>query len=306
MANEDYYQTLGISKSASSEEIKKAYRKLAREYHPDRRPDDKQAAEKFKQIQSAYDVLGDPEKRKKYDTYGSAFEQMGGGRGGHQGGAGPIDLEQIFGGAGGGGFDFGDLFGGGFQRRGRSQGRPQKGQDRQSEITIPFNLAVSGGNYEISIHRGNSYEKLNVKIPAGIHEGATIRLGGQGEPSLTGGPSGDLLVTVHIAAHPFFKREGNNLLIEVPITISEAVLGGKIDIPTLSDGVVALTIPPRTSSGAKLRLKGKGVIDPKTKQPGDQFVQLKIVIPRELSSEAQQLIQQYAELTHENPRQGLW
>lgn len=310
MASEDYYQTLGVSRTASSEDIKKAYRKLAREYHPDRRPDDKQAAEKFKQIQSAYDVLGDKEKRKKYDTYGSAFENMGGGPGGrYAADSGPIDLEQIFGGAGGaGGFDFGDLFGGGFAGGGPRQGRrrPQKGQDVHSKITIPFQLAAEGGHYELTLHRGGSVERLDAKIPAGIGEGATIRLAGQGEPSLTGGPAGDLLVTVHVAPHPYFRREGANLVIEVPVTVTEAVLGAKIDVPTLNEGDVTVSIPPGTSSGAKLRLKGKGIIDSKSKQRGDQYILVKIAIPKHIPEAAQDLMRKYAELSRETPRQGLW
>ena len=310
MPSEDYYQILGVSRSASNDEIKKAYRKLAREYHPDRRPDDKQAAEKFKKIQSAYDVLGDPEKKQKYDQYGAAFEQMGGGRGGP--GAGPIDLEQLCGGGGAaGGFDFNDLFGGGAGGFGGGRGprgarRPQKGQDIHSQITIPFQLAAEGGHYEITLHRGSRYERLDAKIPAGIHEGATIRLAGQGEPSLTGGPSGDLLVTVHIAPHPYFRREGANLILEVPITLAEAALGAKVDVPTLSEGEVTLTIPAGTSSGAKLRLKGKGLIDTKTRQKGDQMVQIKIVVPKALSPEARQLMEQFASLTSETPRAQLW
>lgn len=308
MSNSDFYQTLGVSRSASADEIKKAYRKLAREYHPDRRPDDKQAAERFKQIQAAYDVLGDDEKRKKYDMYGSAYDKMGGGAGGYSaGGAGPIDLEQIFGGSGGG-FDFGDLFGGGFGGgTGRqSPRRPRKGEDIQSRVTVPFHLAAEGGHYEISLHRGSRTERLDVKIPPGIHDGATIRLAGQGEPSLHGGPSGDLLVTVHVAAHPYFRREGANLILEVPITIPEAVLGAKIDVPTLSEGLVTVTIPPGTSSGAKLRLKGKGVLDPKTKVRGDQLIQVKITVPKNLSDAAQQHIQAFAEELPESPRSGLW
>ncbi len=305
MANEDFYQVLGVGKNASEDEIKKSYRKLAREYHPDRKPDDKQAAEKFKQIQQAYDVLGDAEKRKKYDMYGAGFEGMGGGNYGHPG-SGPIDLEQIFGGGGAGGVDFGDLFGGGFGGGGQRRTRPRKGRDIQSEITIPFHLAAEGGKYELSIHRGSGRETLTATIPEGIHQGATIRLAGQGEPSMTGGPPGDLLVKVKIAPHPYFKRDGANILLEVPITITEAILGAKIDVPTLSAGEVTVTVPPGTSSGAKLRLRGKGVLDKKTKQKGDQLITIKVTVPKTISEEAKKLAEQLADLIDENPRADLW
>jgi len=307
MANEDFYKVLEVSKNASEDEIKKSYRKLAREYHPDRKPDDKQAEEKFKQIQQAYDVLGDAEKRKKYDLYGPGFDGMGGAGAsyGHPG-SGPIDLEQIFGGAGGaGGVDFGDMFGGGFGG-GQRRSRPRKGRDIQSEITIPFHLAAEGGKYELSIHRGSGRETLTATIPEGIHHGATIRLAGQGEPSMTGGPPGDLLVKVKIAPHPYFKRDGSNILLEVPVTVTEAILGAKIDVPTLSDGEVTVTIPPGTSSGAKLRLRGKGVHNTKTKQKGDQLITIKVTVPQSISEEAKKLVEQLAEQIDENPRNNLW
>ncbi len=305
MANEDYYKILGVSKNASEDEIKKSYRKLAREFHPDRKPDDKQAAEKFKQIQQAYDVLGDAEKRKKYDMYGAGFENMGGGNYGHPG-SGPIDLEQIFGGAGGpGGVDFGDLFGSGFGG-GQRRTRPRRGRDIHSEITIPFHLAAEGGKYELSIHRGSGRETLTVTIPEGIHQGATIRLAGQGEPSVTGGPPGDLLVKVKIAPHPYFKRDGANILLEVPITVTEAILGAKIDVPTLSNGEVTVTIPPGTSSGAKLRLQNKKIKKKKTKRRGDQLINIKVTVPKSLSEEAKKLVEQLAEHIDENPRNNLW
>jgi len=308
MASQDYYKTLGVERGASEEEIKKAYRRLAREYHPDRRPDDKNAAEKFKEIQTAYDILGDKEKRQKYDMYGSAFENMGGGYSRHAG-AGPIDIEQIFGGRGGG-FDFSDLFGGGFGGgaggAGPRSARPRKGRDVQSQVTIPFHLAAQGGKYDLALNRGGRVEHLEVKIPPGIHDGATIRLAGQGEPSVSGGPAGDLLVRVHVADHPYFRREGANVTLDVPVSVSEAILGAKIDVPTLSDGEVTVTIPPGTSSGAKLRLKGKGILDNKTKVRGDQMIVVKIVVPKTVSEEARQHIEQFAELTPQSPRSGLW
>ena len=305
MANEDFYQVLGVSKNASEDELKKSYRKLSREYHPDRKPDDKQAAEKFKKIQQAYDVLGDAKKRKKYDMYGASFEGMGGGGGYGHPGAGPIDLEQIFGGAGGGGgFDFGDMFGGGGGRQRRT--RPKKGRDIHSEIQIPFHLAAQGGKYELSIQRGSGRDALTATIPEGIHHGATIRLAGQGESSMTGGTPGDLLVKVKIAPHPYFRRDGVNILLDAPVSVTEAILGAKIDVPTLGDGEVTVTVPPGTSSGSKLRLRGKGILDNKTKQKGDQLITIKVTVPKTISEQAQELVERLAEQITENPREDLW
>lgn len=303
----DLYEVLGVSRQASEDEIRKAYRKLARDYHPDRRPDDEKAAEKFKQIQQAYEILGDKEKRQKYDQYGDAFRN--GGPGGYSTGAGPIDLEELF---GSGGIDLGDLFGGAFGggggRRGPGprQARPMKGQDVKTDITVPFHLAINGGSYELSLSSGGKRDLIDIKIPAGIKDGATVRLGGQGSPGMNGGPAGDILVTVKVAPHPWFRRDGNNLLIDVPITVSEAVLGAKIDVPTLNDGVVTVTIPPGTSSGAKLRLREKGVADSKTGTKGDQLVVTKIVAPKEISDEAKTLMEQFATATHHTPRADKW
>lgn len=305
----DYYEVLGVSRSASEDEIRKAYRKLAREYHPDRRPDDKAAAEKFQQIQQAYDVLGNKEKRQKYDQYGPAFEKMnaGGGNpfggGGYGGGAGPIDLEQIFG-QGGGGFDFGDLFGGG--AGGRTRQRRTQGENVRTHITVSFQTAILGGTYELSLNRGGGRELLDVKIPAGIESGKSIRLAGQGGPGMNGGPAGDLLVEVKVSPHPWFTREGRNIKLEVPITITEAALGAKVDVPTLTEGEVTLTIPPGASSGSKLRLAGKGVPETKNQPAGDQLVVIKIVAPKNLSDKSRQLLEELADELTDAPRAGKW
>lgn len=298
----DLYKTLGVSQQASEDEIRKAYRKLAREYHPDRRPDDPNAAEKFKEIQQAYEVLGDSDKREQYDRYGAAF-QNGGGPG--PGGA-PVDFEQIF---GQGGIDLGDLFGGAFGGGGgpRTRGpRPTKGQDFKTEITVPFHLMVNGGTYELAMSSNGKRDLLDIKIPPGIRNGAIIRLAGQGSPGAGGGPPGDLLVTVHSAPHPWFRRDGDNLLIDVPITVSEAVLGAKIDVPTLNDGEVTVTIPPGTSSGAKLRLKEKGIPNSKLGKRGDQFVITKIIAPKEISDDARNALEEFAKLTPYAPREDKW
>lgn len=311
MADNDFYKTLGVSREATTDEIRKAYKKLARENHPDSKPGDQQAAQRFKEIQEAYAVLGDAEKREQYDRYGAAFRD--GGRGPFQqtwtgGAGGPVDFSDLF----GGGIDLGDLFGGaagggGFRGAGRQpQPRPQKGEDVRLDIEVPFQIAAEGGSHGVSLRRGDKTERITVKIPPGVDTGSVIRLGGQGHPGVHGGPAGDLKLTVKASPHPYFKRDGANLLLEVPITPTEAALGAKVDVPTLTEGNVTLTIPPGTSSGAKLRLRGKGVIDQKTKQRGDQLVVAKVVVPTELSERAEQLFRDLAEAAPQSPRDGLW
>lgn len=305
MSQRDFYEVLGVSRSASHDEIRKAYKKLARQYHPDVKPDDPGSQQKFAEITEAYEVLGDEEKRKKYDQFGHAYRAAGGAGGnpfqGFGGGGASFDLDDILGGMFGGGGG-GNPFGGGR----RSVQRPQKGQDAKAEITVPFLVAVEGGNHEITIQAGGSTERLNIKVPAGIEDGKSIRLSGKGNPGINGGPAGDLLVTVRSAPHPWFRREGRNILVDVPMTPSEAALGAKVDVPTLTDGTVVMTVPPGTSSGARLRLRGKGAPDPKTGQRGDQMAVLKIVVPKDLSDEARALFEQLAVATDAAPRKGLW
>ncbi|MGC1273069.1 MAG: DnaJ C-terminal domain-containing protein, partial [Planctomycetaceae bacterium] len=277
---EDFYQVLGVKKDASADEIRKVYRKLSRENHPDVKPDDKPASEKFKKVQEAYAVLGDAEKRAQYDRYGHAFHQAGGGRahpwhgaGGGQGGAGPVDLGDLF----GEGIDLSDLFGGFAGRGGFGGGRrgpgarPAKGQDLRTDVTVPFLVAAEGGQHEISLQRAGKTDRITVKIPAGLSDGSTIRLAGEGHPGAAGGPAGDLLPTVHVAPHPYFRRDGNDLSVDVPITPAEAALGAKVEAPTLSEGHVVVTLPPGTNSGRKLRLRGKGIPDRKTGARGDLY-----------------------------------
>ena len=291
---DDYYQILGVSRNASEDEIQKAYRKQARKFHPDLHADKdekekKRVTQKFQQIQQAYDVLSDPKKRKMYDQFGPQFEQMGGGNpfggGGNPfgggGGGSQIDISQLFGGAGG----FEDLFrqmGGGGGRGGtRTAPQAAKGDDIEQQITIPFAIAILGGKYQISVQRQNgSQERIAVAIPAGIESGKKIRLRGQGEPGAAG--AGDLLIKVDIAAHPKFARRGNNLAVDIPISLLEAAEGAKIDVPT-PHGTVTLTIPAGTSSGKTFRLKGMGI---KGKdRNGDLLVTVQIHIPKEIDSE---------------------
>jgi len=299
MPSSDYYQILGVPRNATHDEIRKAYKKLARENHPDTKPGDKVAAERFKQASEANEVLGDEEKRKQYDQYGDAYKyaRQGGGPGG-PGGSGPIDLDSVF---GQGGVDLGDIFGGVFGggrssggTAGRRRSTASRGEDLQTSILIAFQMAATGGSYDVTINRGGSVDTLAVKVPAGVQYGDTIRLGKQGSPGAGGGPAGDLLITVQIAPHPFFRREGHDVVLECPLSVTEAILGTRVDVPTLTEGVVKLTIPAGTSSGAKLRLRGKGFPNRKAGTAGDQYVIARIMVPKTVDEETSALLSQLA------------
>ncbi|MHC4398829.1 MAG: DnaJ C-terminal domain-containing protein [Planctomycetota bacterium] len=317
---EDYYKTLGVSRDASQDDIQKAYRKLARRYHPDMNPDDKTAKKKFQQVQAAFDVLNDPQKREMYDRYGSAFETMGAG-GPHGGPWGP--------GTGGPGFSFDDIdFGPDFaQRFGRGpemdlgdifrrfgaggaphrakRRRSRRGADLHREVQIPFALAVTGGKLAIELPLASREKRtIEITIPPGMEDGKKMRLRGQGEPAPAGGGvAGDVLLTVRVAPHPCFQRRGNHLHVKVPVTVVEAALGAKVDVPT-PRGAVVLRVPPGTSGGAKLRIKGHGIA-PAGGPPGDVLAEIQIVLPRSLDQASQEMIGRLAEQYTENPRAGL-
>lgn len=307
---EDYYAALGVDRSASPDEIRAAYRKLARKHHPDLNPDDKSAKEKFQKIQSAFDVLNDAKKREMYDRYGSAYESVGaGGAGPHPwAGDGPnvdINLDDLFGGGPQGG-GFADIFKHFSQRGKRQQQRtaPERGGNIEHSITVPFTTAVLGGEAQIGIRRGDGRaETIQVKIPAGIEDGKKIRLRGQGEPSRNGGPAGDILIKVSAAPHPHFRRQGKRLDVCVPITLAEAVGGAKIDVPT-PHGTIALTVPPGTSSGSKLRVTGQGVKDA-SGSAGDLFAEVQIILPKAISAEDKKQLTEIAAKYSDNPRANL-
>jgi DnaJ-class molecular chaperone len=326
--SEDYYGVLGVSKSASQAEIQKAYRELARKYHPDMNPDDKTAKKKFQKVQAAFDVLNNPEKREMYDRYGSSFETMGGGgepQGARSwnwspgaGGAGPggfnpedIDLSQFLGERFGQGQEgpggIGDLFGQ-FRRAAGKFRKPSGGQQRSSDllqdIQIPFDMSITGGEVQLSVQRpSGKTETLAVKIPPGIEDGKKIRIRGQGQPAPRGGTPGDILLTVRVQPHPHFHRRGNHLHVRVPVTLGEAVAGAKVDVPTPRD-TVTLSIPPGTSSGAKLRVKGHGVV-PKNGPPGDLLAEIQIVLPKQLSDADRQSLCEIDKHYTQNPRSEL-
>jgi len=282
----DLYAVLGLSRGASSDEIKKAYRKLANKHHPDRNPGDKQAEAKYKELTNAYEVLSDEEKKRAYDAYGSTS-----GPSGYPGGAGSVDpraAEEIFSSMfGGSNFDIGSMFGGGTGRkktRGRGQSPPV--EEVISELRVPFLTAAAGGTVGIEI----GGQRLDVKIPAGSDTGKKLRV----PASATG--SVDVILKLAVEDHPYFRREGNDILLEVPIGLHEAFLGAKIDVPTLNGDTLTVKVPPGTSSGSRIRLRGKGIAG------GDQFLVMKIVAPARLDPEGEELMHRFAELHPADPR----
>jgi len=291
---EDLYAVLGVPKDADAATIKKQYRKLARDLHPDKNPGDKAKEAKFKVVNHAYETLHDEKKRKLYDEFGEeavregfdaekarAYKQWqsrsGNGGGFRGGGGGAVNLEDLFSGAvpGGsavGGDPFADLFGRQQRRRG-----PQKGRDFEQELTVDFVSAVKGTS--LQLRNPSSPEPVTVRIPPGASEGSRVRIPGQGGASPNGGPSGDLLLVIHVEPHALFTRDGDDLQLEVPIWVSEALKGSKVKVPTF-DGDVMVKVPPGTSSGTKLRLRGKGVVR-KGKEPGDLYVRFMVHVPKD-------------------------
>jgi molecular chaperone DnaJ len=373
MADKDYYSVLGVSRTASQEEIKRAYRKLARKYHPDVNAGDKAAERKFKEIQEAYDVIGDADKRKKFDQFGAAAFDMGGGAGSrswsHRRGGRSAAGGNPFEGADFGGFDFTKIFRGFDTGEPFSSARSQRdapGRDIEQEVEIPFLVAARGGEVQLAVDRdracsrcrgtgaepGSSYiacpscggsgqrsmggsmgfglpcdvcggagrrperpcsqcqgtgttrtrETITAKIPAGVQEGMRIRLKGQGAAGPTG-RSGDLYILPRISPHPIFRREGSDIVVHVPVTVSEAALGTKIDVPTI-DGPVTMKVPAGTSSGQRLRIRGRGIAQSGGAR-GDQMVEVRIVLPPQMDDESRALLQRFGQRNPQNPRESL-
>jgi curved DNA-binding protein len=299
----DYYETLGVGRSATPEEIKSAFRKLARKHHPDIAKDKKTAEEKFKEVNEAYEVLSDPEKRKKYDEFGQGWQQAGGqpppewqefrgpGAGGVEfqfGGTGFSDFfEHLFGGRRRGGFSaFGQEF----------SEMPERGQDVQADILVTLEEALNGSVRKISFRRGDSkkQETFTVKIPKGVREGQLIRLAGQGGPGAAGGQPGDLFLRVRLQQHPDFRVEGGDVYHDLELPVYQAVLGCEIHVPTL-EGMAKLRIPTGTQNGKKFRLPGKG-LPLKGGDRGDLYVVVEVQLPEHISSEELALWKQIAEL----------
>lgn len=274
----DYYEVLGVKRDASEDDLRKAHRKLARQWHPDMNKSP-EAAQRFAEIQEAYDTLSDKEKRAAYDRFGHAGVNAGAaagpaGEGPFGGGFGGFDpsqidpemFEQIFGGMGGG------------RGRGRASG-PAKGQDRHAEVTVPFQVSILGGRHGV----GSGERAVDVQIPAGIEDGAQLRVRGQGGPGQHGGPPGDLILTVQVADHPDFRREGDDLIREIHISIFDAALGTKVDVPLLQ-GEVSLKIPAGTGSGKRLRVRGQGVRRAGGNH-GDFYAVIQVDVPTTLTDE---------------------
>jgi molecular chaperone DnaJ len=300
----DYYGVLGLDRSAAAKDIKKAFRALAQQYHPDNNPGDPQAESRFKDVNQAYEVLSDPKTRAEYDQARDAFARgaYAGGPGG--GGAQYVRIEDIGDigdllGSGGGLFGgLGDLFGGGRRPRG-----PQPGGDLSSEVSLSFHEAIDGATRTLTVDGPEGRRDIPVKIPAGVNDGARIRLRGQGRPGSNGGPAGDLYVTVHAARHPIFTRSGRDLKIKVPVTFTEAALGAAITVPTLA-GTVTLKVPAGTQHGTTLRLTGRGVAT--EKGTGDLLVTIEVRVPDQLDPEQRQILERLRDIeSKSNPRAHL-
>jgi len=314
MPGKDYYKILGVSKAASSGEIKKAYRKLALKYHPDHNKGDKSAEDKFKDISEAYAVLSDPEKKKQYDMFGaegfqnkftqedifrgfdfgSIFQEFGFGGGGKS----QDIFSQIFRGTGGTGQRYyrssGSPFGSSSRDfRGQTQG--VKGQDVIYELSLPLEEVTKTTNKIISYQINGNKEKVSVKIPAGITSGKKLRLSGKGYAGLYGGPPGDLFIQIKVLDHPVFRREDANLFSKQKIKFSDAVLGTEIEVPTIDQKRLKLKIPPGTQNNAKFRLKGYGLPRIKGSGRGDAYVEINITVPKKINNKQKSLVKSLAE-----------
>jgi curved DNA-binding protein len=336
MAKRDYYEVLGLARTASAEEIKKAHRKLVRQYHPDVNKDNPQSEAKFKEVQEAYDVLSDEAKRQKYDQFGfagggaepgygatpgggggdpfEAFRRAQAGRGGGTRGAGAggpragyrqwqpnpnVSVEDFE--SGGDASGFADIFDQFFGQRGgaggaagaRGGGRPRtqpaRGEDIEYPVTLTFAQAARGMTLPLQISREGKLETIDVKIPAGVKEGSRVRIKGKGQH--TNGEPGDLFIVTRVLPHPYFRREGLDIHMDLPISMYEALLGTKVEVPTL-DGPVTMSIPPGTSSGAKLRIKERGIH--RGNEKGDQYSIVKVIVPRAIDEEDKAVLQKLA------------
>lgn len=286
----DPYDILGVPRSATPEQIREAHRKLAKKFHPDLNKT-AEAGAKFKEIQEAYDLLSDAQKRKQFDQFGHAGPSMGGAPGGAQGGWGNVDastFEEIF----------GDFMGGGARRAGGRRGGARAGEDLESRITVDFMTAALGGVRHVSLESGGQPISLDVRIPPGIESGGDLRLRGKGGEGMGGGPAGDLVLHISVAPHPWFRREGLDVVVEVPISIAECALGTSVEVPLL-EGTATLRVPAGTASGKRLRLKGKGVAA--KGDTGDLYAVIRVEAPKALNDEDRAALERM-KATEPNPR----
>lgn len=336
MEYKDYYQILGVGKSATEKEIKQAYRKLARKHHPDINPGDRGAEVKFKEINEAYEVLSDPEKRRKYEQLGANWKQyeqyahqQPGGFPGFQGfhvefgGAeaerfggfsdffktffgGGLDLDDLLGGMGRGGSRRSGFGGRGGGREGGFRPAPSRGRDVSATLEVSIEEAFHGSRKRLALQSspGAPDQQIEVKVPAGVRDGSRIRLSGRGEPGSMGGPPGDLYLVVQIRPHPMYRRDGDDLYVDLPVTVTEAALGAEVEVPTLS-GKARIKIPPGSQSGRHMRLRGKGMPHLKGGGSGDLFAKLHVVTPTQLSDRERELYQELGSLRRDNPRAHL-
>ena len=305
---EDYYKTLGINKNVSIEDIKKAYRKLALKYHPDKNPNDKKAEEKFKKISEAYAVLGNEEKRKQYDSFGAdMFSQKYSQEDIFRG----FDLNEIlrsfgfsFGGPGGKrtrsytyrtSDPFSEIFGEEMLKQQQQQQVARKGEDLNYNISITLEESAFGAEKKLSVKKMGATEEINIKIPPGISTGKKLRLAGKGLPGINGGPPGNMYLKVSIDPHPIFARDVCDIYIEKSISFSQATLGTSIDVPTLNSSVKRIKIPAGTQNNTKIRMKGFGIPHLKGKGKGDQYVRITIAVPKKLTKEQTELLKKLSE-----------
>ncbi len=321
--SKDFYAALGVSKNATQDEIKKAYRKLARTYHPDKNPGDKAAEEKFKEVSEAYQVLSDEQDRKQYD----AIRSMTGGGARFSPGAGGAGFEDIFssmfgGGNGGGarysttgqappGFEdiLSGMFGGGAPQQNGGGGfgpfggfgsrrRPERGADIPASVSLPLRQAVDGTTVTVS----NGDTQVTARIPAGVTDGQKIRIAGKGKPGMNGGEAGDILVTVSVEPHPVYEVKGRDVYVNVPITFAEASLGATVEVPSIHGELVRVKVPAGSSTDRTLRVRNKG-IDNKRGGTGDMYVRMKVVVPKKLSEEARAAVEAFRDATSDaDPR----
>lgn len=295
---DDPYKILGVARDASADDIRKVYRELAKKNHPDLNPGDREAESRFKAITAAYDILGDPDKRKRFDsgeidatgaeTHRQFYREYAEGGGAHPyySSAGFEDLGDIF----------SDLFGQG--QRGSGGGIRMQGGDVRYTLEVDFLEAANGARKRITMPDGHT---LDVSIPEGIEDGRQLRLRGKGMPGIGGGPPGDAYVVVHVRSHRTFRREGRNIHVDLPISLTEAVLGGKVQVPTIG-GDVSVTIPKSANTGTTLRLREKGVRDQRTGKHGDQYVHLRVVLPEKPDKELEEFVRRWGEDHAYDPR----